>query len=112
MDSEKVFFSIREAEQMTGLPASTLRYWEKQFDGLRPRKDGHGNRYYTKKHIDLIKQIRFIRDEQHITRIEAIRQQLKPEKNIDVREKTTDILQQMRKELLALRQMITDTDSK
>ena len=44
-DEHKVYFSINEVSEQIGVPASTLRYWEKQFNGIRPRKDGHGNRY-------------------------------------------------------------------
>ena len=43
--TEKIYFSLRETEKETGVPASTLRYWEKEFEALSPRKDGHGNRY-------------------------------------------------------------------
>lgn len=89
---------------MTGLPATTLRYWERQFEQLSPRKDGHGNRYYTIADIDLIKQIKYLRDEMHITRIEAIRQELKNGKReIDFRQRAADILQRVRAELVEIR---------
>jgi DNA-binding transcriptional MerR regulator len=68
---EKVYYSLRETEQETGVPATTLRYWEKQFDELNPRKDGHGNRYYTRADQEIIKRIKYIRDELKITRIEV-----------------------------------------
>ncbi len=60
---EKVYFSLRETEAETGVPATTLRFWEKAFDELSPRKDGHGNRYYTREDQELIKRIKYIRDE-------------------------------------------------
>ena len=50
----KIYYSMTEAQNMTGLPASTLRYWERHFQQLNPRKDGHGNRYYTTSDIELI----------------------------------------------------------
>ena len=104
MNNEKIYYSISEAEQMTGLPASTLRYWEKQFDTLRPHKDGHGNRHYRKEEIDFIKQVRFLRDELHITRIEAIRNLLSQTGHtVDIRTRTTDILVRIREELLGIR---------
>ena len=55
MEETKTFYSIRETEKATGVPASTLRYWEKQFEQLSPRKDGHGNRYYTREDQEIIK---------------------------------------------------------
>lgn len=107
MQSEKIYYSMTEAQEMTGLPASTLRYWEKHFDQLNPRKDGHGNRYYTLADIDLIKQIRYLRDEMHITRIEALRQELKQGKRqADFRQRAADILLRIRAELVEIRSKI------
>ena len=107
MESEKIYYSMTEAQEMTGLPASTLRYWEKHFDQLNPRKDGHSNRYYTLADIDLIKQIRYLRDEMHITRIEALRQELKQGKRqADFRQRAADILLRVRAELVEIRSKI------
>lgn len=98
---------MSEAQEMTGLPATTLRYWEKQFAQLSPRKDGHGNRYYTIEDLDLIKQIKYLRDEMHITRIEAIRQELKQGKRqTDFRQRAADILIRVRAELIEIRNKI------
>ena len=95
---------MTEAQEMTGLPASTLRYWERHFQQLNPRKDGHGNRYYTTSDIELIKQIKYLRDEMHITRIEAIRQELNQGKRqVDFRQRATEILQRVRTELVEIR---------
>ena len=107
MVSEKIYYSMAEAQEMTGLPASTLRYWEKHFDQLNPRKDGHGNRYYTISDVELIKQIRYLRDDMHITRIEAIQNKLKESSGkISHKQKTKDILQIIRNELVEIRSMI------
>ncbi len=107
MAEGKIYFSLRETETETGIPASTLRYWEKQFDELQPRKDGHGNRYYTHENIEVIKRIRYIRDELKITRIEAIRKELKGNnKKSDERQAALEILQRVREELFEIRKMI------
>lgn len=107
MAEGKIYFSLRETETETGIPASTLRYWEKQFDELQPRKDGHGNRYYTRENIEVIKRIRYIRDELKITRIEAIRKELKGNnKKSDERQAALEILQRVREELCKIRKMI------
>ena len=39
MADEKIYYSLRETIEATGVPAPTLRYWEKQFNQLSPRKD-------------------------------------------------------------------------
>lgn len=107
MKNEKIYYSMTETQEMTGLPASTLRYWEKHFDQLNPRKDGHGNRYYTLSDVELIKQIRYLRDDMHITRIEAIRQELKQGKRqVDFRQRAAEILQRVRAELVEIRSKI------
>ena len=107
MNESKIYYSLRETEQETGIPATTLRYWEKQFDELQPRKDGHGNRYYTREDQELIKRIKYIRDELKITRIEAIRKELKGnEKKSDERQAALEILQRVREELCEIRKMI------
>ena len=106
-DQEKIYFTLRETEQETGVPASTLRYWEKQFEALNPRKDGHGNRYYTREDQELIKRIKYIRDELHITRIEAIRRELRnDEKHSDSRQAALEILLRVKEELCEIRKQI------
>jgi len=98
--SERIYFSMRETIEATGLEAPTLRYWEKQFEQLSPRKDRHGNRYYTAEDIALIKRIRFIRDEMKITRIEAIRNELQTgERQTDVRSEAVEKLTRIRRKL-------------
>lgn len=107
MDGEKIYYSLRETEKETGIPASTLRFWEKEFDELSPRKDGHGNRYYTRENQELIKRIKYIRDELKITRIEAIRKELRAnDKHSNERQSAIDILLRIKEELCEIRKMI------
>ena len=104
---EKKYYSLSETIQETGVPAPTLRYWEKQFDQLSPRKDGHGNRYYTLEDQALIKRIKYIRDDLKITRIEAIRNELASNtKRSDERQSALDILLRVKEELCEIRKMI------
>ena len=107
LKADKQYYSLRETETETGIPASTLHYWEKMFDELSPRKDGHGNRYYTREDQELIKRIKYIRDELHITRIEAIRRELRSNtKHSDERQAALDILLRVKDELCEIRKLI------
>ena len=107
MEVKKVYYSMQEVMELTSLPASTLRYWEKQFKQLAPRKDKHLNRYYTEEDIEFIKQVKFIRDDLKITRIEAIQNKLKESSGkIRHKQKTKEILQIIRNELVEIRSMI------
>ena len=105
--SERIYFSMRETIDATGVEAPTLRYWEKQFAQLSPRKDGHCNRYYTAEDIALIKRIKFIRDEMKITRIEAIRNELQAgERRTDVRTEAVERLTRIRAKLEDLEKLL------
>ena len=53
----KQYYSIAEVSEMFSLPASLLRYWEKEFPSIQPRKSGRNIRQYSQADIDEIKVI-------------------------------------------------------
>jgi len=53
-ETKKLYYSITEVSEMFELNASTLRFWEKEFDVLKPNKNKKGNRVFTQKEIDHI----------------------------------------------------------
>jgi DNA-binding transcriptional MerR regulator len=64
---EKRYYSISEVARITGLEAYVLRYWEKEFPVLRPRKNRGGNRLYTSGDIELINRINHLRSREKLT---------------------------------------------
>jgi DNA-binding transcriptional MerR regulator len=50
----KQYYSIAEVSELFELPASLLRYWEKEFPTIHPKKNGNGQRLYTKEDIEEI----------------------------------------------------------
>ncbi|MEW6508403.1 MAG: MerR family transcriptional regulator [Bacteroidota bacterium] len=63
---KKLYYSISEVSRLTGLEQYILRYWETEFEQLRPGKNRAGNRIYTNKDIKLILQIkRLLREEKY-----------------------------------------------
>ena len=52
--AKKVYYSIGEVCDLTGLKPHVLRYWETQFDVLNPTKNRAGNRVYRSKEIEII----------------------------------------------------------
>jgi len=54
----KMYYSISEVAEMTGVKAHVLRYWETEFPTLRPRKNRGGNRTYQSKEVKAILVIR------------------------------------------------------
>lgn len=63
---KKLYYSISEVSKLTGLEQYILRYWETEFEQLKPGKNRAGNRIYTNKDIKLILQIKkLLRDEKY-----------------------------------------------
>ena len=54
---EKLYYSIGEVSEMLSINASTIRYWEKEFDMLKPKKNAKGDRFFTKEDIEKIRLI-------------------------------------------------------
>ena len=65
--TDKEFFSIKEVASMLDLKPYILRYWEKEFAILKPKRNRVGRRYYSKKDIDMVRLIRNILYEQGYT---------------------------------------------
>ena len=57
---EKLYYSIGETSEIFGLPASTLRYWEKEFDMIKPRKNKKGDRFYSKNDIAILRTVQYL----------------------------------------------------
>lgn len=49
---EKLFYSIGEVAQMFNVNTSLIRFWEKEFDIIKPKKNKKGNRLFTKEDIE------------------------------------------------------------
>ena len=49
---EKLFYSIGEVAEMFKVNTSLIRFWEKEFDIIKPKKNKKGNRLFTKEDID------------------------------------------------------------
>ena len=63
---KKLYYSISEVSKLTGLEQYILRYWETEFDELKPSKNRAGNRIYTNKDINLILKIKkLLREEKY-----------------------------------------------
>ncbi len=49
---EKVYYTIGEVAEMFKVNTSLIRFWEKEFDVIKPKKNKKGNRLFTKQDID------------------------------------------------------------
>jgi len=100
---EKLYYSIGEVAKAFGVNASNIRYWEKEFDILTPKKNRKGNRYFTPEDIKNLKIIYHLVKEKGYT-LEgaktALGQLSKIEKEIEI----IDRLEFIKAELLKLKE--------
>lgn len=50
--SNKLYYSIGEVSKMFNVNSSLIRFWEKEFAVLKPKKNKKGNRLFTQKDVD------------------------------------------------------------
>jgi DNA-binding transcriptional MerR regulator len=63
---KKLYYSISEVSRITAIEQYVLRYWETEFEQLKPQKNRAGNRIYTNKDIQLILYIKeLLRDKKY-----------------------------------------------
>src|SRR6185369_4141083 len=103
---ERIYWTIGEVAEQLQVNTSLLRYWEKEFGTLRPKRTGKGDRLYTKDDIAKVKEIQKLLKEQGFT-IQGAKEQLRgPKGPPDAREEMVRRLSHVRAELLALRKEI------
>ncbi len=49
---EKLFYTIGEVAEMFGVNTSLIRYWEREFDIIKPQRNKKGNRLFRKEDVD------------------------------------------------------------
>ena len=56
---KKLFYQIGEVANELGVNVSLIRFWEKEFDIIKPKKNKKGNRQFSKKDFDNLKNYSF-----------------------------------------------------
>lgn len=64
---EKLYYSIGEVAEMFDVNTSLIRFWEKNFEVIKPKKNKKGNRFFTKDDIENFHLIYFLVKEQGMT---------------------------------------------
>lgn len=99
----KLFYSISEVAQMFGVNESLLRYWEKEFPQITPKKGSRGIRQYRKEDVETIRLIYHLVKEKGMT-LPGARQKLKDNKETTIRNfEIINRLRGIREELLAMK---------
>lgn len=110
--AKKVYYSIGEVCDLTGLKPHVLRYWETQFDVLNPTKNRAGNRVYRSKDIELVLLVKHLLYEQKYT-IEGANKRLSEMRTSGELEEerhevlSPEFLSRMKADLEELRELLT-----
>ena len=73
---KKLYYSIGEISQKTGLKQYVLRYWETEFSHIKPSKNRAGNRIYKESDYDNIRELKELLHNKKFT-IKGAKQYLK-----------------------------------
>ncbi|RGM48862.1 MULTISPECIES: MerR family transcriptional regulator [Bacteroides] len=99
----KLYYSISEVAAMFDVNESLLRFWEKEFPQLNPKKGGRGIRQYRKEDIETVKLIYHLVKERGMT-LPGARQRMKDNKETTLRNfEIVDRLKSIREELVGMR---------
>ncbi len=103
---EKRYYGIGEVAKAFGVNTSLIRFWEKEFDVLQPKKNAKGNRKFTPQDIKNLQLIYHLVKERGFT-LDGAKTHLKEEKhktlsNFDVIEK----LQRVKAELIKIKEQL------
>ena len=76
---EKIYFKIGEVSEILGVEPYVLRYWETEFEVLKPSKAPSRHRLYKKRDVELLLEIKRLLYSEGFT-IEGARKKLKESK--------------------------------
>jgi DNA-binding transcriptional MerR regulator len=106
---EKRFYSISEVAGLLKISQSKLRFWEKEFRQLKPRRNEGGTRFYTADDMEVVKQIMFLVDQQKLT-LDGARQGLSQKKDqVSKQQEMVERLKRVRAELRGLLRLMDES---
>ena len=103
---EKIYYSIGEVADLFEVRPSLIRFWEKEFDILKPQKNKKGNRLFTRQDISNLRLIYHLVKERGFT-LQGAKDKLKQnredvEKRVEIVDslyKVRNFLEELKKEL-------------
>jgi DNA-binding transcriptional MerR regulator len=103
---EKVYYTIGEVSELFEVNPSLIRFWEKEFDILKPGKNKKGNRLFTKKDLDNLRVIYYLVKERGYT-LQGAKERIRDNRedisrDVEIIDSLTGIrefLQQLKKDL-------------
>jgi len=99
---EKLYFPIGEVAKLLEVPVSTVRFWENEFEILKPKKNRKGNRLFTQEDLKNLRTIHFLLKEKGMT-ISGVKKSLAQGKDdIDYRVEVANSLKSIKEILVEL----------
>ena len=99
-DLDKKFYKISDVAEILGVPASTLRFWEKQCTIITPRRNAKNIRFYTPQDIETIRKVYYLVKEKGL-KLDAAQEQIRHNRsNVDKRFEVVERLRSIRGELV------------
>lgn len=95
-------YSIGDVEELTGVKAHILRYWEEVVPGFTPQKDMGGRRIYTQREVELIFRLKYLINEKKFTAEGAGRQILEEAQTVQNNSETIQQIHEVREFLSQL----------
>ena len=79
LELHKIYYSISEVAKKFNVNNSLIRFWEKEFEIIKPKKNSRGNRIFTKKDLENIAIIHHLLKEKKYT-IEGAKKKIRDNK--------------------------------
>ena len=102
---EKRYYSIGEVAKAFGVNNSLLRFWEKEFDQIKPKKKQSGIRKYTPEDVKSIQLVYHLVKEKGLT-IDGAKRQLKMQSQDDPKTVLLEKLQKLKADLERFRDQL------
>jgi DNA-binding transcriptional MerR regulator len=102
----KLFYSIKEVAEMFGVTDTLLRYWEKEFPNIAPKKGSRNVRQYTRENVEQIKLVYHLVKEKGLT-LEGAKKALKGNKEgVAKNSELLERLKSIKAELLVIKKQL------
>ena len=101
-NDKRLFYTIQDVADHFAVNVSLLRFWEKEFENIRPKKTAGGTRQFTREDIQQVEVVYHLVQEKGMT-LDGARQTLKTKKDDETkRVQALERLTEIKKELLLL----------
>ncbi|MFM6975401.1 MAG: MerR family transcriptional regulator [Sphingobacteriaceae bacterium] len=102
----KLYYSMGDITEMFGVNASQIRFYEKEFDIIQPKKNKKGNRLFSAEDVENFKVIFHLVKEKGFT-LQGAKEHLKGNKNeVKENQRVIDSLEKLKKFLLEVQEQL------